>query len=166
MRYGVPVYTSSPGDSSIGMNVVAMHLGGRGVNIDVSLEVNETPAIAYAAKRKRGKSAVWVLGGRSPKNLMLQTEPHIQEVPGLDEKGHDHFLQVTGARPDTSGLSGVTPSEAVSWGRWTRSSFRTPWSGTSTPWSRCRRCAPTRSSGWGNSPPGGCKTSGGRCWKK
>jgi len=117
MRYGVPVYTSSPGDSSIGMNVVAMHLGGRGVKIDVSLEVNETLAIAYAAKRKRGKSAVWVLGGRSPKNLMLQTEPHIQEVPGLDEKGHDYFLQVTGVRPDTSGLSGVTPSEAVSWGK-------------------------------------------------
>ena len=116
-RYGVPVYTSSPGDSSIGMNVAAMRLGGRGVTFDVSLDVNETAAIVYDAKRRGGKSAVWILGGGSPKNFMLQTEPQIQEVLGLDEKGHDFFLQITDARPDTGGLSGATPSEAVSWGK-------------------------------------------------
>jgi len=116
-RYGVPVYTSSPGDSSIGMNVAAMRLGGRGVTFDVSLDVNETAAIVYDAKRRGGKSAVWILGGGSPKNFMLQTEPQIQEVLGLEEKGHDYFLQVTDARPDTGGLSGATPSEAVSWGK-------------------------------------------------
>jgi deoxyhypusine synthase len=33
------------------------------------------------------------------------------------EKGHDYFLQVTDARPDTGGLSGATPNEAVSWGK-------------------------------------------------
>ena len=116
-RCGVPVYTSSPGDSSIGMNVAAMRLGGRGVTFDVSLDVNETAAIVYDAKRRGGKSAVWILGGGSPKNFMLQTEPQIQEVLGLDEKGHDYFLQITDARPDTGGLSGATPSEAVSWGK-------------------------------------------------
>ena len=116
-RYGVPVYTSSPGDSSIGMNVAAMRLGGRGVTFDVSLDVNETAAIVYDAKRRGGKSAVWILGGGSPKNFMLQTEPQIQEVLGFDEKGHDYFLQITDARPDTGGLSGATPSEAVSWGK-------------------------------------------------
>jgi len=116
-RYGVPVYTSSPGDSSIGMNVAAMRLGGRGVTFDVSLDVNETAAIVYDAKRRGGKSAVWILGGGSPKSFMLHTEPQIQEVLGLDEKGHDYFLQVTDARPDTGGLSGATPSEAVSWGK-------------------------------------------------
>jgi len=116
-RYAVPVYTSSPGDSSIGMNVAAMRLGGRGVTFDVSLDVNETAAIVYDAKRRGGKSGVWILGGGSPKNFMLQTEPQIQEVLGLDEKGHDYFLQVTDARPDTGGLSGATPSEAVSWGK-------------------------------------------------
>jgi deoxyhypusine synthase len=31
--------------------------------------------------------------------------------------GHDYFLQITDARPDTGGLSGATPSEAVSWGK-------------------------------------------------
>jgi deoxyhypusine synthase len=48
---------------------------------------------------------------------MLQTEPQIQEVMGIAEKGHDYFLQCTDARADTGGLSGATPSEAVSWGK-------------------------------------------------
>ena len=63
------------------------------------------------------KSAVFILGGGSPKNFILQTEPQIQEVMGVAEKGHDYFLQVTDARPDTGGLSGATPNEAVSWGK-------------------------------------------------
>jgi deoxyhypusine synthase len=60
---------------------------------------------------------VLIAGGGSPKNFMLQTEPQIQEVLGIDEKGHDFFLQITDARPDTGGLSGATPAEAVSWGK-------------------------------------------------
>ena len=36
---------------------------------------------------------------------------------GIDERGHDFFLQLTDARPDTGGLSGATPGEAVSWGK-------------------------------------------------
>ena len=60
---------------------------------------------------------MFILGGGSPKNFVLQTEPQIQEVMGVAEDGHDYFLQVTDARPDTGGLSGATPSEAVSWGK-------------------------------------------------
>ncbi|MGZ8431772.1 MAG: homospermidine biosynthesis protein [Candidatus Deferrimicrobiaceae bacterium] len=116
-RCGVPVYTSSPGDSSIGMNVAAMRLFGKGTKIDVSADVNETAGIVYAAKKGKGKSAVLIFGGGSPKNFMLQTEPQLQEVMGIAEKGHDYFLQVTDARPDTGGLSGATPSEAVTWGK-------------------------------------------------
>ncbi|HWP44597.1 MAG TPA: deoxyhypusine synthase, partial [Blastocatellia bacterium] len=113
----VPVYTSSPGDSSIGMNVAAKALTGNRLRFDVTADVNETAAIVLAAKRSGGKSAVFILGGGSPKNFMLQTEPQIQEVLRIEEKGHDYFLQVTDARPDTGGLSGATPSEAVSWGK-------------------------------------------------
>ena len=36
---------------------------------------------------------------------------------GIPEAGHDFFMQFTDARPDTGGLSGATPSEAVSWGK-------------------------------------------------
>ena len=113
----VPIYTSSPGDSSIGMNVAAKALTGNKLRYDVTADVNETAAIVLAAKRAGGKSAVFILGGGSPKNFMLQTEPQIQEVLRIEEKGHDYFLQVTDARPDTGGLSGASPAEAVSWGK-------------------------------------------------
>jgi deoxyhypusine synthase len=137
-EYSVPLYTSSPGDSSIGMNVAAKALQGNKLAFDPSLDVNETASIVLAAKRglihdevrtgsrsdrakrsrgKQGKSAIFILGGGSPKNFALQTEPQIQEVLGIDERGHDYFLQVTDARPDTGGLSGATPGEAVSWGK-------------------------------------------------
>jgi deoxyhypusine synthase len=139
-KYAVPLYTSSPGDSSIGMNVAAKALQGNKLAFDPSLDVNETAAIVLAAKRglirdevstgtgsdrlkrratkrQSGKSAIFILGGGSPKNFALQTEPQIQEVLGIDERGHDYFLQVTDARPDTGGLSGATPGEAVSWGK-------------------------------------------------
>jgi deoxyhypusine synthase len=116
-EFGVPVYTSSPGDSSIGMNVAAKALEGNKLLIDVNADVNETAAIVWDAKAAGGKSGVWILGGGSPKNFLLQTEPQIQEVLGIAEKGHDYFLAVTDARPDTGGLSGATPAEAVSWGK-------------------------------------------------
>jgi deoxyhypusine synthase len=132
-EFAVPLYTSSPGDSSIGMNVAAKALQGNKLAFDPSLDVNETAAIVLAAKRglirddtrvasgrrkaKSGRSAIFILGGGSPKNFALQTEPQIQEVLGIDERGHDYFLQVTDARPDTGGLSGATPGEAVSWGK-------------------------------------------------
>lgn len=142
-EHAVPLYTSSPGDSSIGMNVAAKALQGNKLAFDPSLDVNETAAIVLAAKRGliqdrraaggkkqagrmpanrrqvagSGRSAIFILGGGSPKNFALQTEPQIQEVLGIDERGHDYFLQVTDARPDTGGLSGATPGEAVSWGK-------------------------------------------------
>jgi deoxyhypusine synthase len=119
---GVPIYTSSPGDSSIGMNVAALSLEGSKLVIDPSLDVNETAAIAYCARETgnpdlEGKSAAVIIGGGSPKNFLLQTQPQLHEVLGLEERGHDYFVQVTDARPDTGGLSGATPSEAVSWGK-------------------------------------------------
>jgi len=114
---GVPIYTSSPGDSSIGMNVAAKALEGNRLQFDVNADVNETAAIVYGAKKSGGKSAVLIVGGGSPKNFVLQTEPQIQEVLGLNEKGHDYYLQFTDARVDTGGLSGATPAEAVTWGK-------------------------------------------------
>ena len=114
---GVPIYTSSPGDSSIGMNVAAKALSGNKLQFDVNADVNETAAIVYGAKKEGNKSAILIVGGGSPKNFVLQTEPQIQEVLGLDEKGHDFYLQFTDARTDTGGLSGATPAEAVTWGK-------------------------------------------------
>jgi deoxyhypusine synthase len=116
-KAGVPCYVSSPGDSSIGMNIAELAMRGVGPRIDVSRDVNETAAIVYGAKSGDGKSGLLMLGGGSPKNFVLQTEPQIQEILGLTDRGHDYYIQITDARPDTGGLSGATPSEAVSWGK-------------------------------------------------
>lgn len=116
-EHAVPIYTSSPGDSSIGMNVAELALAGNRLRFDVSADVNETAAIVLDAKQGGGTSGVLLIGGGSPKNFVLQTEPQIQEVLGIEEKGHDYYLQITDARPDTGGLSGATPGEAVSWGK-------------------------------------------------
>ncbi len=115
-RCGVPIFTSSPGDSSIGMNLAALQLEGSALRIDPLRDVNQSAGIVYDAKKK-GRSGVFILGGGSPKNFILQTEPQIQEVLGLAESGHDYFLQITDARPDTGGLSGATPQEAMTWGK-------------------------------------------------
>ena len=116
-RCGVPVHTSSPGDSTIGMNIAGLELKGLKLRINPSIDVNETTSYVLAAKRSGGKHAVLLIGGGSPKNFMLQTEPQIQEVLMIKEYGQDYFFQVTDARPDTGGLSGATPHEAVSWGK-------------------------------------------------
>ncbi len=117
-RLGVPVYTSSPGDSSIGMEIAALSWRGHKLELSPNTDVNETAGIVYGAKRSGGKSAVMLIGGGSPKNFALQTEPYIQDIVKVfEEHGHDYFFQITDARPDTGGLSGATPHEAVSWGK-------------------------------------------------
>lgn len=116
-RNDVPVYTSSPGDSTIGLEIAALRLCQSKLAIDPIVDVNETAGLVWAAKKPGKRSAVVMLGGGSPKNFALQTVPHITDSLGLPARGHDYFLQVTDARPDTGGLSGATPQEAVSWGK-------------------------------------------------
>jgi deoxyhypusine synthase len=116
-RFGVPVYTSSPGDSTIGMNIAEAEIRGNKIRMNPTIDINETTAIVLNTKRTGNKSGVLLIGGGSPKNFILQTEPQIQEVLRIKEVGHDYFFQITDARPDTGGLSGATPHEAVSWGK-------------------------------------------------
>jgi deoxyhypusine synthase len=113
----IPIFTSSPGDSTLGMNLAAVTLEKRDLSFNVNVDVNQTAAIVYNTKKNDKKSGLLILGGGAPKNFCLQTEPYIQEILGLKESGHDYFIQFTDARPDTGGLSGATPSEAVSWGK-------------------------------------------------
>lgn len=113
----VPIYTSSPADSGLGMHLAENAIRGSKTRINPSTDINETAAIVFAAKNSGGKSGVLLIGGGSPKNFVLQTEPHIQEILYIPELGHDYFIQITDARPDTGGLSGATPHEAVSWGK-------------------------------------------------
>lgn len=125
-RNGIPVFTSSPGDSTIGMNVAGLELLAEALGlqdhfklkINPSIDVNDSTAIILNTKKyENGKTAVILIGGGSPKNFMLQTEPQIQEVLMIPDVGQDYDINITDARPDTGGLSGASPSEAASWGK-------------------------------------------------
>ena len=113
-KVGVPIYTSSPGDSSIGMNL-AYHalLNGSSLMIDPNRDVNEVCAIILAGKR----NGCVILGGGSPKNFYLQGQPTLWEVYGIQKGGNDYFIQITADQVVWGGLSGATPAEAVSWGK-------------------------------------------------
>jgi deoxyhypusine synthase len=125
-RNGIPIFTSSPGDSTIGMNVAGLELLAEAsglldrfkLKINPSIDVNDSTAIILNAKQyEKGKTGVILIGGGSPKNFMLQTEPQIQEVLMIPEAGQDYDINITDARPDTGRLSGAPPSEAASWGK-------------------------------------------------
>ena len=111
---GVPIYTSSPGDSSIGMNVAYHELmNGGTLMIDPNKDVNEVCAIILAGKQ----NGCVILGGGSPKNFYLQGQPTLWEVYGIPKGGNDYFIQITTDQVVWGGLSGATPAEAVSWGK-------------------------------------------------
>jgi len=111
---GVPIYTSSPGDSSIGMNIAYHELmNGGTLMIDPNRDVNEVCAIILAGKR----NGCVILGGGSPKNFYLQGQPTLWEVYGIPKGGNDYFIQITTDQVVWGGLSGATPAEAVSWGK-------------------------------------------------
>jgi deoxyhypusine synthase len=113
-RVGVPLYTSSPGDSSIGMNIAYHELmNGSRLMIDPNKDVNEICAIVLAGR----KNGCVILGGGSPKNFYLQAQPTLWEVYGIPKGGNDFFIQITTDQVVWGGLSGATPAEAVSWGK-------------------------------------------------
>ena len=134
-RNGIPVFTSSPGDSTIGMNVAGLELLAESaglqnifkLKINPSIDVNDSTAIILNAKRyEKGKTGVILIGGGSPKNFMLQTEPQIQEVLMIPEVGQDYDINITDARPDTGGLSGPRPAKRQAGARSIRQNWMKP----------------------------------------
>lgn len=121
-KLNIPVYTSSPGDSTIGMDLAAYNKRFNkefqdekqiDLMINPNKDVKETAAIVMNAK----KNGAIILGGGSPKNFYMQTQPFLWECWGIEKGGHDYFIQITMDSPQWGGLSGATPSEAVSWGK-------------------------------------------------
>lgn len=121
-KFNIPVYTSSPGDSTYGMDLAAFNKaknpecireGSINLHINPNLDVMETAAIVMAAK----ENGAILLGGGSPKNFYMQTQPFLWECLGTEKGGHDYFIQITMDSPQWGGLSGATPQEAVSWGK-------------------------------------------------
>lgn len=110
-KYDVPIYTPSPGDSSIGMNLALLKMLNNEVVIDTDLDILETAAIVFSSE----KTGAVELGGGAPKNFYMQTQPMLSQIMNIEKGGHDYFIQITSDAPHWGGLSGATPSEAISW---------------------------------------------------
>lgn len=110
-KYDLPIFTPSPGDSSIGMNLANLKTLNSDVVVDTDLDILESSAIVYNSE----KNGAVELGGGAPKNFYMQTQPMLSQIMGIDAGGHDYFIQITADAPHWGGLSGATPSEAVSW---------------------------------------------------
>ena len=90
-----------------------MKLRGGETTIDPDLDVLQSTAIVYDAD----VNGVVILGGGSPKNFYLQTQPTLWQILDLNRGGHEYVLQISTDSPQWGGLSGATPSEAISWGK-------------------------------------------------
>jgi deoxyhypusine synthase len=111
--HDVPIYTPSPGDSSIGLNTAYLKIKNKGFVIDPDIDVLETAAIVFGSN----KNGAIEVGGGAPKNFYMQTQPMLDQILNLNKGGHDYFIQITTDMPQWGGLSGATPHEAVSWGK-------------------------------------------------
>jgi deoxyhypusine synthase len=110
-KYEIPIFSPSPGDSSIGMNLALMKTINSKLLIDTDLDILESAAIIYKSK----KNGAIQLGGGAPKNFYMQTQPMLNQIMNINNTGHDYFIQITADAPHWGGLSGATPSEAISW---------------------------------------------------
>jgi deoxyhypusine synthase len=110
-KYDVPIFSPSPGDSSIGMNLAVLKLKNQGVIIDTDLDILESTSIVLNS----GKTGAVELGGGAPKNFYMQTQPMLNQILNKNKDGHNYFIQITADAPHWGGLSGATPSEAISW---------------------------------------------------
>jgi len=110
-KYDIPIFSPSPGDSSIGMNLALLKMSNNNVVIDTDLDILESTAIVFNSE----KTGAVELGGGAPKNFYMQTQPMLSQIMELDKGGHNYIIQITADAPHWGGLSGATPSEAISW---------------------------------------------------
>jgi deoxyhypusine synthase len=110
-KYDLPVFSPSPGDSSVGMNLALLKMLNNNVVIDTDLDILESTAIVFNSE----KTGAIELGGGAPKNFYMQTQPMLSQIMNIDKGGHNYIIQITADAPHWGGLSGATPSEAISW---------------------------------------------------
>ena len=84
---GVPLYTSSPGDSTIGMNVAALALAGNKLRFDVEADVNETTSIVYNAKNTAGRVQLLSLVVAHPKISSCRQSPNCKKSWASPKRG-------------------------------------------------------------------------------
>ncbi|MBI4362691.1 MAG: deoxyhypusine synthase [Euryarchaeota archaeon] len=103
---GVPLFCPALADSAIGLQAW-LYKQRAPLEVDAFGDMRDLIDICYGAER----AGLLVLGGGVPKNFILQA---MMVTP---REGFDTVIQVSLDTPETGGLSGAPPVEAISWGK-------------------------------------------------
>jgi len=133
-RLAIPILVGAPGDGSLFLNSMklwAMRQAGLipeyGFELDLHAEVFESCAYHYWGLFTNPTKALatLILGGGVPKNYNLQPEPALGQVLGIPDVGGYVFdVQIVSAPVTEGSLSSCPPSEAVTWGKVDKDTYR------------------------------------------
>ena len=101
----IPVYCPAVQDSMVGLQYWLFSQTNK-VTVDAFADMPALMDCCFTAK----KAGALLIGGGVPKNFILQSML-------MTPNGFNYAVQLTGDRPDLSGLSGATLDEARSWGK-------------------------------------------------
>ncbi|MEE8186338.1 MAG: deoxyhypusine synthase family protein [Nitrososphaerales archaeon] len=106
-KQGVKIFVPTIHDSVFGLQAAIFNRKNPGrLTVDVFKDLQDI----WTIREKASKSGAIILGGGVPKNFVFQSFY-------FSDKKLDYVVQVTLDRPETGGLSGAPPDEAVSWGK-------------------------------------------------
>lgn len=109
----VPIFVPTTPDGSIALN---RSFYNKHMNPENPLIIDADLDIEYAAALSRDENKLLVvLGGGVPKNFCLQAPVHADQIMGLPPAEYKRIVQISMDPPHTGGLSGATPSEAITW---------------------------------------------------
>jgi deoxyhypusine synthase len=119
-RHDVPVFVGAPQDGSIYLNVVKLaRAGEKGFKfrLDVANDVYAMGALQHLARKDAGQASIWIFGGGVPKNYVLQGEPLLSQILGVDARGFDIDVQICVDVADNGALSSCSAGEGHTWGK-------------------------------------------------
>lgn len=137
-EHGVPIFIGAPGDGSNSLGMLPLRLNSElygeefGFQYDTLGDVLEACAYHFWGlfTNPVKELGILIMGGGVPKNFALQPEPSLLQNFMLDAgkhvvRGYKYDLQITSAPVSDGSLSSCPPSEAVSWGKVDRDTYRT-----------------------------------------
>jgi len=132
-RKGIPIFVGAPSDGSVFLNSLALWSmreafgDAHAFELDLHQEVFESCAFHRwgAQQTEAGAIGTLTLGGGVPKNFNLQPEPTLSQILGFEDvSGYLYDIQITTAPVSDGSLSSCPPSEAVTWGKVDKDSYR------------------------------------------
>ena len=117
-EHGVPVYTSSPGDSSIGMNVAAMELQGSKLRLNPSARRQRDGGDRARRQARAGASRPSSSSAAAARRTSCsRPSRRFRKCSASRRRATTTSCSSPTRVPTPAGSRGATPGEAVSWGK-------------------------------------------------